>query len=193
MSPYPGRVPESSPLPLPDPPLSDGTVALRPWSEEDIPALLAAGADPLIRRFQPSQPAAEAEIRTWLDGLEPARERGAWLELAVSPVDGAHVLGSMSLWDVRLRHHSAMLSYWLAADARGQGVATRAVGLLARWSFDALGLARIGLFIDPDNAASRRVAERCGAVHEGTLRSHFEHHGERRDTLLYGLLPEDLP
>lgn len=39
-----------------------------------------------------------------------------------------------------------------------------------------------------------RVAERCGFRYEGRLRSHMlvRHSGERRDSLIYGLLPGEL-
>jgi RimJ/RimL family protein N-acetyltransferase len=44
----------------------------------------------------------------------------------------------------------------------------------------------------PDNAASQRVAERCGFIREGVLRSHLPFKGGRRDTVLFSLLPAEL-
>lgn len=62
------------------------------------------------------------------------------------------------------------------------------------WLFDHLGLGRIQLTTDPENFASQRVAQRCGFQKEGLLRSHlrFISTGERRDSLLWSLLPEEL-
>ncbi len=59
------------------------------------------------------------------------------------------------------------------------------------WALDGLGLARVELHIDPENAASLRVAERCGYIREGMLRSvHFK--GDQRgDAVIYSLLPGD--
>ena len=37
-------------LPMPDPPLTNGVVALRAWSERDIPFVVAACRDPLMER-----------------------------------------------------------------------------------------------------------------------------------------------
>ena len=86
------------------------------------------------------------------------------------------------------------MGYWLAPQARGRGYATAAVRLVARWGFDRLGLARLELFTDVDNVASQNVATRCGFRREGLLRSHLlvRSRGERRDSLVYGLLAEDL-
>src|ERR1035438_863005 len=142
---------EAGPLPLPDPPLSGGRVALRPWAPFDARALTLAGSDPTLRRFRASHPATEHEVRDWLAGVEPARVRGDRLELAVTDAVGECVLGSVTLWAVHRRYRSAMATYWVAADARGRGVATCALRLLADWSFDSLDLARLQLFIDPEN------------------------------------------
>ena len=71
-------------------------------------------------------------------------------------------------------------------------MATRAVRLLARWAFADLGIARLSLTCGPGNAASQRVAERCGFVREGVLRSHMAFKGGRRDTVVFWLLPSEL-
>ncbi|MBF4995980.1 GNAT family N-acetyltransferase [Nocardia sp. BSTN01] len=85
----------------------------------------------------------------------------------------------------------AAVGYWLAGRARGRGIATRSLRLLTRWAFDDLAIARLELTCAPDNLASRRVAERCGFTHEALLRSHIPFKGQRRDSLLFSLLPTD--
>jgi RimJ/RimL family protein N-acetyltransferase len=77
-------------------------------------------------------------------------------------------------------------------QARGRGVASSAVRLLAMWGFTTLGLARIELTCGPDNKASQRVAARCGFVCEGVMRSHMAFKGGRRNTVLFSLLPGEL-
>jgi len=54
--------------------------------------------------------------------------------------------------------------------------------------------ARLTLLTDPANTPSQRVAERCGFQREGQMRSHMviRQSGERRDALVYGLLPGEL-
>jgi RimJ/RimL family protein N-acetyltransferase len=103
------------------------------------------------------------------------------------------VLGGASLHGVELPEQRAAVGYWLAAHARGRGVATHPTLLLARWGFERLGLERLELTCAPDNPASQRVAERCGFTREGLLRSHMRFKAGRRDTLVYSLLPGELP
>jgi RimJ/RimL family protein N-acetyltransferase len=82
----------------------------------------------------------------------------------------------------------AQIGYWLAADARGRGYATRSVVLLTRWLFE-LGAARVFLTIVTGNGDSVAVARRAGFVHEGTMRAHGVWEGERCDVMWFAALP----
>lgn len=182
-------------LPFPDPPLTDAVVALRRWRRSDVPQRFAGFRDPLCLRFSfpPAEPFTEEHVLRRFDGEEEARLAGEELALAVvDAADHGRVLGGASLYDVDHDQERAAIGYWLASHARGRGVATRALRLLAGWAFGRLRLARLELTCAPDNDASQRVAERCGFVREGVLRSHVRFKGERRDSVLFSLLPGEL-
>lgn len=175
---------------LPVPSLSDGAVVLRAWELSDLSVLVAAGRDPVITRYRYSLPRGEEEALAWIRAVEEERHAGERLDLAVTAPAGA-VVGSVALAEVA--HGNGMLRYWLLPEARGQGLASRAVRLMAAWAFGELGLGRLAVFIEPENVASQAVAARCGFVLEGVLRRHMEgRDGRRVDSLLYGLLPEEL-
>ena len=61
------------------------------------------------------------------------------------------------------------IGYWVVAEARGRGIATRAVRLLADWAREELGLTQIDVLPHKDNAPSRRVAEKAGFRDTGEL------------------------
>ncbi|PXX71156.1 RimJ/RimL family protein N-acetyltransferase [Nocardia tenerifensis] len=188
---YRSTMPEIS---IPRPPLTDGVVTLRLWRAADVPQRLAGYTDPQFERF--SLPSAgeltEARVRAQLEHDERERLLGTKVGLAiVDAADDDRVWGGCSLYDIDLEHRRAGVGYWLAAHARGRGAATRTVGLLAQWAFAGLGLARLELTCSPENIASQRVAERAGFVREGILRSHIRFGDERRDSVLFSLLPED--
>ena len=159
-------------------------------------SIVAACQDPAISRWSPAipYPYSESDALGWLEQQEPARLAGESLDLAVVHATSDEVLGAMGLGSVNIAQGTASIGYWLAPEARGHGYITRAVRLLVRWGFDRLGLARIELTTDPENIASQRVAERCGFRQEGRLRSHMlvRHSGQRRDSIVYGLLQADL-
>lgn len=183
-------------LPVPDPDLRAGGVVLRRWRSEDVPAIVAACADPEVSRFSPviPFPYSERDALGWLQIQEPMRLDGEGLDLAVVDVESDAVLGAIGMGNVSWMRRSTEIGYWLASEARGRGHMSTALRLFAGWAFDSLDFARLQLSTDPLNVASQRVAERCGFQREGYLRSNLVifHSGERRDTILYGLLPGEL-
>ena len=180
---------------FPSPPLADETVLLRPWREADVSDGLMGFSDPVIQRFSWPQATAftEEDARGYFAGQESARLRGEDVQFAlVEPKNEYLVLGGASIYEINLERGSAALGYWLAPQARGRGVVSCAVRLLAQWGFTGLGLARIELTCGPDNEASQRVAGRCGFVREGVMRSQTPFKGGRRDTVVFSLLPGEL-
>jgi RimJ/RimL family protein N-acetyltransferase len=185
----------TSPLPVPEPPLRDAAVALRPWRDSDLEPLLAGAGDPLVQRYRRSLPENADQAQLWLAATSAERERGERLELAIcTAADPAAPLGSVSLWSVHRRHGHAMMSWWIGPAGRGTGMATAAVRLVAGWAFTTLGLVRIGAFVEQSNARSVRMAQRAGFQREGTLRSFLERRdGSFADCTILSLLPGDLP
>lgn len=182
-------------LSFPDPSLRFGGIVLRPWREEDVPAIVVACSDSALARFIPTirSPYTEQDARSWLESQEPSRLAGQSLEMAIVDGQSDDVLGAIA---ARVAAHtlSAEVGYWLTPSARGHGYTTMATRLLCGWLFDTLHLGRIWLTTDPENVASQRVAERCGFQREGLMRSHLRHlhTGNRRDSLLWSLLPGEL-
>jgi RimJ/RimL family protein N-acetyltransferase len=92
----------------------------------------------------------------------------------------------VSYWD------AFELSYQLYDDRHaGRGYVTEAVELLVDYLFATKKEHRIHLVIVPGNAASQRIAEKCGFTLEGTVRGAFFNDGRNNDVLLYGLLRTD--
>jgi len=84
--------------------------------------------------------------------------------------------------------------YFLLPPARGQGIATEAVKLLAHYAFDHMGVNRVWATCDAGNAGSANVLRRAGVPEEGRLRAEMrDHHGRPRDTLMFGLCFDDYP
>ena len=182
----------------PDPPPSDGTVALRSWGEADLPALLRAcnGDEDLAYwlDFLP-QPYTEDSARQYL-AANDAGWRGDRLETPLAIADAADgaALGSVALFWHEPEQGVAEIGYWVGRDARGRGVATRALRLAAAWVLGDLAFERLELRADPRNEPSTRVAEKAGFTFEGVLRSAHTNarDGRRVDYAVYSLLRAEL-
>lgn len=172
-------------------PLEDGVVSVRPWRDDDLPGLLEAVDDPEVFRWIDliPQPYTEEDGRSWLTRSREAREAGTATNLAVLDARGGRLLGGMGVnWSAE--RDVGEIGYWLRGDARGCGVTTRALVLVARWALSLDGVERLQLRADVANAPSRRVAEKAGFTFEGVLRSaSWSKRQQRRfDWAMYSLL-----
>ncbi|HEX6425140.1 MAG TPA: GNAT family N-acetyltransferase [Acidimicrobiales bacterium] len=161
------------PIDLPDPPLTDpaASITLRPWraTPGDVAALSAAWADPeIVARTAVPDDRSTAAAERWIRGEPARRAAGVCLDLVVAPLeDDASVLGEVGLRNVQARPRRAELGWWMAPAARGQGLATAAVRLLAGWALSALGLDQVWARVDGANPAATRVAAGAGFVELG--------------------------
>jgi RimJ/RimL family protein N-acetyltransferase len=173
------------------PTLTGERVRLRPWRADDVDAVVAACQDPEIQRWtQVPVPYAREHAEGFVDGI--AAE--TWAEggglFAVEPKDGGPLIGSIALFPPHDVYAEA--GYWTAPAGRRQGNTCEALQLLTAWAFGDLGLVRVELHVDPDNAGSCRVAERAGFRAEGVVRQRFLHRGRPSDVVLYARLAADV-
>jgi ribosomal-protein-alanine N-acetyltransferase len=87
----------------------------------------------------------------------------------------------------------AHIGYWIAEEYAGRGIIPTAVALATDHAFSALGLHRIEISMRPENAPSRRVAEKLDFRFEGERRKYLHIDGAWRDHLVYVLLADDIP
>jgi RimJ/RimL family protein N-acetyltransferase len=82
------------------------------------------------------------------------------------------LLGSISL-DLYPARQAGEIGYWMAPEARRQGVAEAAVRLVVHWGFQIVGLERLEIMTYPGNAASQALAQKMGFRREGLLRGYL--------------------
>lgn len=173
---------------------SEGRLALRAWRLDDAAFLARVCSDDHLQRFISGLPSPYTEqvAEQWIGDQEQRLAERDSLDLAVFERPTGKLVGAVGLSSINDLHRRAEFGYWTAPEERRRGIAQRAAPLLARWAFDTLRLERLQLLIEPVNMGSVRVAEAIGAVQEGLLREHSIIAGQRRDVLMYGLLPDDL-
>ena len=172
-------------------PISDGIIRLRSFVAADAPRIAAACQDPEIPRwtFMPEGLDVDGALE-WIRRGEQLYAERTNVSFAIEECDG-ELVGQIGTGHLDWLNLTGEIYYWLAAEARGRGYATRALRLVTRWDFDTLGLQRVYLFADPQNAASQAVATRAGFQREGQLRSHQVFKGRRMDSVLFSKLPGD--
>jgi len=184
-------------LQAPDLPLADGRILLRPWRLEDATAIVAAlDGDELVSQWldQIPQPYLLRDARQYLEGVAAGWRAGEHAGFAIVDAAANDLLGSIGVRSVDGASSVAEVGYWIAASARGRGIATAALRLVSRWALETAGVKRLQLRAATRNLPSQRVAERAGFTLEGVLRSaHWNDRlGERVDWAVYSLLPGEL-
>jgi RimJ/RimL family protein N-acetyltransferase len=178
-----------SALPLPEPPPSDGVVELRAFRADDAGVAVGWCADADIVQWSgaPEDPTEEAALE-WAALTDIAHAGGA-LALAVVDAASGEVFGSVDIrrpfdWDAEFGE----VGFLVGPDARGRGIATRAMRLLLGYAFETLGMERVQALVHSENPASRKVLERLGFRREGLLRDYRPGAAGREDRILFSLL-----
>ena len=173
--------------------LTGSGLLVRPYRDGDAPALFAAVRESVdtIGRWLPwcTPEYGERDAEDWIGICAAGWRSGDHYSFAVFDERGGF-LGGCGLNQRNRLHNYMNIGYWVRASRQRQGVASRAAALVARFGLEQLGFNRIEIVIEPDNVASRRVAERIVARLEGIARNRIVTRAGPADAAMYALVPE---
>ena len=172
------------------------SVLIRPFEGADaghaFEAIQESLADVAVWMPDLATVSSREEVAIWIATHPEAQLRGTEYHFAIVDAGDGGFLGGCGLTHLHRRHRFANLYYWVRSSRMRQGVATTATQLLAKWGFAELGLNRIEIVVGTGNAASLRVAEKAGALREGTLRNRLVLPDRVHDAVMFSLIPRDL-
>jgi ribosomal-protein-serine acetyltransferase len=145
---------------------------VRPHIEAYIPWALTILDEEAARKFLQRH----ADRRA----ADTGRLEGIWL--------GGELVGGVAFGMFDANGGVCELGGWLAPEARGRGLFTRASEVMIDWAVGVRGLHRVEWRCFADNEPSRAVARRLGMTQEGTLRQAFLYRGERHDLQVWAIL-----
>ena len=180
---------------LDSPVLEAGDLRLRPWREDDADRLVDASQDRRLRHFIPHSPLPHnrEDVPAYLLRVRQMASEGTRMSWCVADRESDQALGNVALFQFE-PDGTAEVGYWAHPTARGRGVLSRSVRLVADWALApaprGFGLRRLCLLTAMSNTASRRVAEQSGFVHVGTERSAAPAGGGYEDSAVYDRLAE---
>jgi len=144
----------------------------------------------VLRFTRVPDPPPPGFARDWLARYEQGERDGSCAGCAALDPDGRFA-GLALAPAIDAEAGEIELGYIVAADARGRGVGTALLLELTHWAFAEAGAQRVVLLIDTENAGSERVAQRCGYVREGVMRSVHLKQDRRIDQAVWSRLPSD--
>jgi ribosomal-protein-serine acetyltransferase len=174
----------------------EGLVRLRPFVDEDRNSLFEAiqeSADqtsPWLPEL--NRDLTQGHITEWLNAVPVAWQNRTAYHLAIADNRDHALIGACGLTQINHGHRFANMYYWVRSGRTGQGIASTAIRLLARFGFEVAGLQRVEIVVDVANAASLRAAAKAGATREGVLRNRLFTGNEAQDAVMFSLIPADL-
>ena len=133
---------------------------LREFSQQDTDALGLVLSDPETMKYYPS-PLDRTGVRQWIErNQQRYAEDGVGLWAMVLKASG-ELIGDCGIVRQHVEEEDLYeIGYHLRRDYWGQGLATEAAIACREWGFANLKIDRLISLIRPENAPSRRVAER---------------------------------
>jgi RimJ/RimL family protein N-acetyltransferase len=173
-----------SALHWPDPLPAYRSVRLRPYRDDDLQLVAELSADPYVPLIGtvPSR-FTEVEGLVYFRRQHQRLSDGVGYSFAVADRTTDLALGGACLWIHA--DQPATAGYVIAPSRRGRGAASDALRALLGFAWTLPGIDRVELFIEPWNAGSIRVAEKCGFSFLELVPQHSEIGGELKDMLRY--------
>jgi RimJ/RimL family protein N-acetyltransferase len=165
---------------------------LRPLVPADAPRIVEGCADPETQRWlgQLPSPYTLPDALAYVDSRTTMLAGGIGETWAVTEPGDDTLLGTVG-WFNHTAGVECEIGYWTHPDARGRGLATRALAAVTDHAFATLGVRRVTCFAAAGNTASRRVIEANGLRPYGVERLGAAVRDGRADLALYDVLAEE--
>ena len=167
--------------------LKGRNVVLRLFTEEDLEKLFALDSDLAARgEYFP------IALHPLSDMRKQFRETGWWQQdqgRMVIATGDEQMVGAIVFFKPSPMLAGYEVGYAIfRPEDRGKGYMTEALGIFSAYLFELKSIPRLQLGMFSGNAASRKVAEKCGYQYEGTQRQGNFLRGEYRDRETFSLL-----
>lgn len=163
--------------------LRPGTPADSTVFEAALEALVASG-DGASGVSLPGEQ-AKAIARRQLELTAKGLRTGSALRRAIFDREAGAILGCCNLITIeRGLEWYAEMAFWMAPQARGQGLAREACAAVVEHAMAdlprGLGVASVRAYVQPDNLAAQRMLDAIGFTHKPAVREHKPTGGEHR-------------
>lgn len=162
------------------------SLILRPWTLNDLPALLKYANNPNIAGNMTN---GFPYPYTKSDGLKfiAFANQEEPVHIFAIEVDGEAVggIGVHQKTDIHCRN--AELGYWLAEPYWNKGIISQAIPLMVDFAFNTYDITRVYARPFGRNTTSQRVLEKCGFSLEARLNDTIFKNGQFEDELIYSI------
>ena len=178
------------------PTLKSDTLTMRPMRPSDAEDIYRAVQDPEIPKFTTVPADYPIDLAIEFANTRAAASfvnktelvfviEDAQLATAEYPYSNGFA-GVMSLHTIDIPNHRAEIGYWLAKEARGHGICTKAAELITEYGLMTIGFKRIDGIVDVRNEPSKAALLKAGYEFEGIMKSYVTRRdGSQLDMALF--------
>lgn len=178
------------------PTLKSGSLTMRPIRPSDAEDIYRAVQDPEIPKFTTVPADYPIDLAIEFANTRAAASfvnktelvfviEDARLATATYPYSNGFA-GVMSLHTIDIPNHRAEIGYWLAKEARGHGICTKAAELITEYGLMTIGFKRIDGIVDVRNEPSKAALLKAGYEFEGIMKSYVTRRdGSQLDMALF--------
>ena len=120
--------------------------------------------------------------------MEDKIETNEGINWAITLKGDDKMLGVIGHYRIKPEHYRAEVGYMILPEYHGKGITTEAVQCVVDYGFNTMQLHSIEGVIDPENAASQRVLQKCGFVKEAHFKENEFYDGKFIDAVVYSKL-----
>jgi ribosomal-protein-serine acetyltransferase len=165
---------------------------LEPWHAEEFLEAVERSREHLLAAIPVAHSVhtvedARAYLQRFADGHAKDVEHLFGIRL-----DGT-LVGITMLHNFDTRTATCEIGVWLAPEARGRGLVTRACRYVIDWAIGVRGMQRVQWSHSPGNERSAAAARRLGMTREGVLRSAWTLGDVRTDNVVWSVIAEEWP
>jgi ribosomal-protein-serine acetyltransferase len=173
-------------------PISNKRIILKPLNIENLDDFLEAihESEKSVGAWLPwwKKDYSVNEAKNWFDFCVAGINAKTSYNIGIFQKEDDRFVGGISINHIDTENRIGSIGYRIRESFQNQGIASTAVNLIKYFGFNTLGFVRLEIVILEDNAASRKVAEKCGAKLERIAKNRLTHKGKPGTAALYSLI-----
>jgi RimJ/RimL family protein N-acetyltransferase len=131
------------------------------------------------------------QVEELIDKYIGQTEAGSAFRWEVIEKSSGECIGQASYFLVDKNNLFGEIEYCIGRAFQGKGYATEATRAVIAYGFEKIGFHKVQICCRPSNVSSKRVIDKCGFTHEGTLRDYFFRNGGYEDRMFFSILKSE--
>ncbi len=173
----------------PFPTLETERLVLREVTDNDVQDLFVLRSSTDMMKFIDRPLATELnDAQKLIDIIKDLLSKNEGITWAISLKGEDRMIGTFGFWRIDKAHYRTEIGYLLHKDYWGKGIMQEAMETGINYAFNTLGVHSIEANINPNNAASIKIAERNGFVKEAHFKEDYYYNGKFLDSAIYSLV-----